>query len=57
MVLIIIIIWILLAVFNMWKLSTSISGSNVLESVVAIALSPLFTLMAIIIIFILPRWK
>lgn len=55
-VIIIILVWLLLAAFNMYKLYTSKSGSNLIESVAAILLAPFYTLMAFVVIFLIKKW-
>lgn len=54
---IVILVWLLLAAFNLWKIYQSSQGADMLESLFAIILSPVYTLLALIAIFIIKPWN
>lgn len=54
--LVIVIIWLALACFNVFKIYQSNTKWNVLESVFAILLAPVYTFVAFIVIFVIKKW-
>lgn len=54
---IILIIWILFGAFNLYKIYQSSQGADMLESLFAAASGPLYTFMALVVIFIIKPWN
>lgn len=50
-------VWAICSFFNLWKIHQSSQGADVLETLFAITLSPLYTLLALIAIFIIKPWN
>lgn len=54
---IVVLVWLLLAAFNLWKIYQSSQGADMLESLFAIMFSPVYTLMAMVVVFIIKPWN
>lgn len=57
MALIIIASWLLLTMFNIFKINQSSQGADMFEKSFAIVLAPVYTVLAIIVIFIIKPWN
>jgi len=55
--LIISIIWLLFGAFNLYKIYQSSQGADLFESLFAIISGPLYTVMALVVIFIIKPWN
>jgi type IV secretory pathway VirB2 component (pilin) len=54
---IITIIWLLFGAFNLYKIYQSSQGADLFESLFAAISGPLYTLMALVVIFIIKPWN
>lgn len=54
---IVVLVWLLLAAFNLWKIYQSSQGADMLESLFAIIAAPVYTLMAMVEVFIIKPWN
>ena len=54
---IVVLAWLLLAAFNLWKIYQSSQGADMLESLFAIIAAPVYTLVAIVMVFIIKPWN
>ena len=52
----IVLIWLVLAGFNVWKIFQSNNCFSVLETLIAIMFSPLYFIVAFVVVFILKKW-
>jgi len=50
-------IWLLLGAFNLYKIYQSSQGADILETLFAIISGPLYTFMALVVIFIIKPWN
>lgn len=57
MALIVIALWLLLAMFNIFKINQSSQGADIFEKSFAIVLAPVYTVLAIVVIFIIKPWN
>lgn len=49
--------WMLLAAFNIYKIYQSLQGADMIESVFAIVLAPIYTVIALVVIFVIKPWN
>ena len=54
---IIFLIWLLLACFNVLKIRQSSQGADMIETAIAVVLAPLYTMLGLVVIFIIKPWN
>lgn len=54
---IVVLVWLLLTAFNLWKIYQSSQGADMLESAFAMILSPIYFILALVVIFIIKPWN
>lgn len=53
---IVLIIWLTLAIFNVFKIYQSEDDSHALESIFAIVCAPIYTFLAFVVVFLIKKW-
>ena len=54
---IILLVWLLLACFNVFKIRQSSQGADMIETALAVVFAPLYTILGLVVVFIIKPWN